>query len=391
MLSVRGATVYTGKDVVYDAIINFDHTTIVDISNTKLGEMVGEFEVITPAFIDPHCHIGMRRAGEPSSEEETNEKMDAFTILAKALDSVQMDDSSFQDSVEAGVLYSCVLPGSGNILGGRSAVIRNYGKTTTEAFISQAPSSIKAAVGYNPMSTHEWKGTRPHTRMGSMALLREKLYAVKSKLGKKRTTEEEKEEKGVCLSREEEIIRDILYGKELLRVHVHKTDDIESVLRLVDEFHELNADFKISVTVDHACDVHEIDVFNTLRERGIAVVYGPMDSLAYKVELKHEGWRNIKYLLSSDVTYGLMTDHPVILQRMLLFQLRWFIRMGVTKHQAIRVITHNNANILGLGAILGTLEKNKWASFLCWNGDPFDMTRYPVTVYGEGKLLFQLL
>ena len=49
---------------------------------------------------------------------------------------------------------------------------------------------------------------------------------------------------------------------------------------------------------------------------------------------------------------------------------------------------HAHARILGIDNILGTLEKGKWASFTGWNGDPFDLTSYPVAVYGEGKLLF---
>jgi imidazolonepropionase-like amidohydrolase len=47
-----------------------------------------------------------------------------------------------------------------------------------------------------------------------------------------------------------------------------------------------------------------------------------------------------------------------------------------------------NARILGIDDRLGTLEKGKWASFICWSGDPFDLTSYPVAVYGEGELLF---
>ncbi len=124
------------------------------------------------------------------------------------------------------------------------------------------------------------------------------------------------------------------------------------------------------------------------KERNIKVVYGPVDSHPYKVELKHESWKNIKHLLDSGVEYGLMTDHPVILQRMLHFQLRWFIRLGLDKQKAIEVITRSNAEILGIDTILGTLEKDKWASLTCWNGDPFDMTCYPVAVYGEGELLY---
>jgi imidazolonepropionase-like amidohydrolase len=47
----------------------------------------------------------------------------------------------------------------------------------------------------------------------------------------------------------------------------------------------------------------------------IPIVYGPMDSFPYKVELKHENWRNVDNLLKSGAKFSLMSDHPVILQR----------------------------------------------------------------------------
>jgi len=52
------------------------------------------------------------------------------------------------------------------------------------------------------------------------------------------------------------------------------------------------------------------------------------------------------------------------------------------------ISTRQNAEILGISNTLGSLEKGKWASFVCWHGDPFDVTSYPVAVYGEGRLLF---
>ncbi|MBC7317055.1 MAG: imidazolonepropionase, partial [Chloroflexi bacterium] len=103
-----------------------------------------------------------------------------------------------------------------------------------------------------------------------------------------------------------------------------------ALLRFVDEFH-------LDITVEHTCDVHEEATYRELKERGIPVVYGPLDSLAYKVELKHENWRNLRYLLASGVTFGLMTDHPVILQRTLLLTLRWFLRAGLNKQQALEI------------------------------------------------------
>ena len=377
MECIFGKTVYTGTSVKKNSYVCFKGKTITGLSSRKQGKVAGTYPVITPAFIDPHNHIGMRRAGEPADESESNEKMDAIIPLPDALDSVQMDDVSFKEAVEMGVLYSCVVPGSGNIIGGLSAVIRNYGSNSSEALIARA--GIKSAFGYNPMSTQSWKGTRPSTRMGALAMLRAKLHEVKQKEGRWRRAKGPKK-KDITFTASEEILRQVLSGREKLRAHVHKTDDIAALLRLADEF-------KINVQVEHACDVHDGDIFKELKKRKIPVTYGPVDAFAYKVELKHETWRNIRFLVESGVEFGLMTDHPVTPCRQLFLQTRWFTRSGLSEQDAIELVSYKNAKILGIDNILGSLAKNKWASFICWSGNPFDMTSYPKSVFGEGKEL----
>ncbi len=378
MNSIYAETVYTGKSVLNKAYVVIEKDKIVGVATTPKGKVLGEYAVITPAFIDPHSHIGICRSGEPSREEETNDRMDPVLSLSDVLDSVQMDDAAFSDSIEMGVLYSCVVPGSGNIIGGLSAVIRHYASNSNAALISRA--GVKAALGYNPMSTTDWKGERPTTRMGAIRILRSKLDQVRLKMEQYRRARGNKKQE-IQFTAEESILRDILAGKQRMRVHVHKIDDIATLLRLVDEF-------KIRVTVEHTGDVHQIEIFEELKRRKIPVTYGPVDCFAYKVELKHENWRNIKLLIQSGVEFGLMTDHPVILSRQLFLQTRWFLRAGLTKTQAIEIITRQNARILGIDHILGSLEKGKWASFTCWNGDPFELSSFPVSVYGEGKLLY---
>ena len=378
MKSLFAETLYTGDELVRNIHLVFEGNVVKGTSMEPKGEFLGRFPVVTPAFIDPHSHIGMERSGEPGSEGEANERMESLLFLADAQDSVQMDDSAFRDSVEQGVLYSCVLPGSGNIIGGRSAVIRNYSHTTTEALIAR--SGIKAAFGYNPMSTRDWKGTRPYTRMGALSLLRARFAQVRAKIGKR--GKGAKAGADPSLTAEEQVVRDILQCRQALRVHVHKIDDIACLLRLQEEY-------GINVTVEHACDVNDGRIYAALKERGVPVVFGPLDAFAYKVELRHENWRNVRHLLQSGVDFGLMTDHPVIPQRNLLLELRWFIRCGLNRQDAIEIITRRNAQILGIDGFLGTLGKGKWASFSCWNGDPFDVTRYPVKVIAEGEVVFE--
>ena len=378
MSCVFAKTIYTGKSVVHDRYLAFSGTSISSLSKSAKGKLLGRFHVLTPAFIDPHSHIGMERSGEPSGEGEANDHLDSILALTDALDSVQMDDKAFRDALESGVLYSCVVPGSGNIIGGLSAVIRNYAKDSTGALIGRA--GLKAAFGYNPKSTSSWKGQRPTTRMGAIAILRGRLAEVCQKMQKYRKARGSKKEE-ISFSAEDKVLQDLLSGKIRLRAHVHKIDDIAALLRLVD-------DFKLTLTIEHAMDVHQPDIFQELKKRKIPVVYGPIDSFAYKVELKHEDWRNIDHLLTSGVQFGLMTDHPVTLARQLFLQTRWFIRAGLSRQAAIELISHQNARILGIDDRLGTLQRGKWASFICWSGDPFDMASYPKAVFGEGELLY---
>lgn len=379
MNCIRGEMIYTGTSVLKKGYLLFDGQKLAGISTTRKGALLGDFPVITPAFIDAHCHIGMERSGEPGGEGEANERLDTIVPLADALDSILMDDAAFRDSVEAGVLYSCAVPGSGNIIGGRSAVIRNYAPDSSRALIARA--GVKAAMGFNTsVSTRDWKGSRPYTRMGAISLLRKRLDDVRQKMDKLRRARG-KARHEIVFSAEDAILRDVLAGRERLRVHVHKSDDIACLIRLVDEF-------RLKVTAEHTMDVHDTQTYRDLRERGIAVVYGPLDSFAYKFELRHESWRNVRFLLESGVAFGLMTDHPVILQRHLHLQLRWFLRLGLSMQEAIEIITRRNAEILGVDAFLGTLARGKWASFIGWNGDPMSMACHPVAVYGEGEQLY---
>jgi len=378
MNCVHGNLIYTGRSLVRNAYLLFEGTKITGLSRQRRGHLLGEFAAITPAFVDAHCHIGMHRAGEHSGEAEANEKMDSLLPVPDALDSVQMDDAAFRDAIEMGVLYSCVVPGSGNIIGGHAAVIRNYARDTSAALVARA--GIKSAFGYNPMSTVQWQGKRPSTRMGALAILRAKLHDVRQKMEKYRRARGRKREE-ITFTAEESVLRELLARRQSLRAHVHKIDDIAALLRLADEY-------RLRVIVEHAMDVHQPEIFRELKQRRIPVIYGPVDAFAYKVELKHENWRNIRLLLESGVRHGLMSDHPVSLQRNLFLQTRWFLRCGASTQAAVELLSRRNAEILGLGHLFGTLERGKWASFVGWNGDPFNLHSHPVAVFAEGESLF---
>ncbi len=90
---IHAKRIYTGKKIVENAYLVFDGAKLQGVSTKKTGKVVGRYDTITPAFIDPHSHIGMLRQGEPGAEAEANEHLDSMMTLPDALDSVQMDDA----------------------------------------------------------------------------------------------------------------------------------------------------------------------------------------------------------------------------------------------------------------------------------------------------------
>ncbi len=375
--AIKAEIMYDGteKKAKKNVYIVFKDSKITAIrKERKNAEVIAE-GIVTPAFIDAHSHIGMARSGEPYQEDETNEEMNAIYPLVNALHSIYMDDHAFRESIEFGVLYSHVMPGSGNIIGGRTVLIRNFGRDIEEAFIKDI--GIKAALGYNPRSTTNWKGTRPSTRMGAVAMLREELLKAKKAMALLEKKKKEPEE----IEPLTEIFIEILKGKVPLMVHVHKEDDIIVLMKLAEEF-------GIRAVINHACDVHTRELWEKIKNRGFDVIYGPVDSFSYKVELKHETWRNMKYLVEIEPRFALMTDHPVVLQRNLFLQLRFFRRFGMSKERAISLITGNAADIIGAENI-GKIKKGNFASLIVWNGDPFSLDSYPIMSIGEGKIVYE--
>lgn len=398
---IRAETLYDGKKKLKNCTVVVENGIISDV--LKKPVKADFYGTVTPAFIDAHSHIGMDREGEPWTESETNDVLGQILPVNDPVNSIYFDDRAFKDAVDFGVLYSCVVPGSGNLFGGRAKVIRNFAENRKNAVLKDY--GFKMALGFNPRSTTDWKGERPNTRMGVYAMLENRFDAVilkrdkallkkdkelhkidedsEKKLSgkeKKYRTEIAEREYAQAFTPEETAVLELLDGKKTAKVHVHKEDD---VLYLI----EFASKYGIRVTADHTCDVFHTEVFNDLAEAEIPVVYGPLGSVGYKVELKHAYYQNAELLMKSRAFYGLMTDHPVVWSPCLRDSLKFFLINGMKPEEAVSMITWKNARILGIEKMLGTIEPGKTASLVVWNRDPLDLAAFPVMVMAEGEVV----
>jgi imidazolonepropionase-like amidohydrolase len=397
-LVVHAKTLFSGGKTLSDRWIVVKGESIVEVSTKKRpSDHAG---IVTPAFVDPHSHIGMFRAGEPDGEQEGNDVTHQIQPLCDPIRSIYFDDLAFVDSVDFGVLYSCIMPGSGNLFGGRSKVIRNFASHVGDCEFFDY--GYKMALGWNPRSTGGWKGDRPNTRMGIYAMLEKRFDEVLAKeakatiaverkeleLARKKGSKKEVAEEKRLLSRERELefsaeelaILELLKGKKPVKIHVHKEDDVHYLIHLTKKY-------AIKASAEHCGDVFHREIFEALRDNDIPVVFGPLGSHAYKTELRHAFYQNARLLMESGVPFGLMTDHPVIHSSLLRDSLRYFLMYGMTTEEALHIISGRNAELVGIGSKVGRIEKGMLASLLVWDRDPLHLGAYPRVVMAEGKVL----
>ncbi len=394
---IKATTLYNGYTKTHDQYIHINGNTIEKITSESSSF---DFEgIVTPAFIDPHSHIGMFREGEPAEQAEGNDISEQIQPLNEPIQSIYMDDMAFAHAVDFGVLYSCIVPGSGNVIGGKTTIIRHAAHDVNAAFVRSL--GYKMAIGYNPTSTKHWKGVRPNTRMGVNAMLEScfdtlllKYEEAKSKKTVAQAELEQVEDEtlrqlksrqiehtfNAAFSAKEHALLDLLHGDKLIKVHVHKEDDIIYLLHLVKKYN-------LRVSAEHCLDVHTTSSFKLLKEHNITAIFGPLGSVGYKVELKNYSYKNVTPLVESGVQCAVMSDHPVVHAHTLKDASQYFMIAGMSELEAINLLTLANAKSIELDDVLGSIEENKWASLLIWEKEPMRVGSIPNIIIAEGEVI----
>jgi imidazolonepropionase-like amidohydrolase len=165
-----------------------------------------------------------------------------------------------------------------------------------------------------------------------------------------------------------------------MRWHAHRSDDILTALRIRDEF-------GFDMVLDHATEAHLIA--DELVKRNIPAVIGPNMTAKYKVELKNRTLVTPGVLVRAGVKVALTTDHWVVPIQYLPVSLVMAVKEGLDRSQALKLVTSNPAEIMGVDNRIGKLKPGNDADLVVWSGDPLDIYQRPEKVYMDGKLVYE--
>ena len=331
---------------------------------------------VTPGLVDAHSHAGMDEWGEPE-DSDVNELTDPVTPHVNALDGFHPRDEELRHAYEGGVTTVSARMGSGNVVGGVICSMKTYGDVADEMLVQE--DGMKAAMGENPKRLHgEENGREPSTRSGVAATLREALMAAEDYVERREHARgaDEPFERDLGL----ENLARVVEGDLPLRVHAHRADDIATVFRIADEF---GID---DLSIEHATEGHVLA--EQFAERDVPAVVGPSLSSASKYELRNITFDTPGVLHEAGVTVAIQTDAPVLPQEHLDVCVGLAVREGLPESAALRTVTRNPAEILGIEDRVGTLEEGTDADVVVWDGPMFDLGSDARDVFVDGEHVY---
>ncbi len=382
MILIKNGKILTMAAKNYEnGCILIDNGKIIDIQekiDTPLGATVIDAQglLVMPGIIDAHCHLGMWEDSIGFEGADGNEMTSPITPHLRAIDAINPMDRTFKDAYEAGVTTVMTGPGSANVIGGQFAVIKTYGKRIDD-MILKAPAAIKVAFGENPKRVYNHKGQTPQTRMATAALLRETLIKAKDYVEKKKRGEINQDKIPDIDIRLEALIP--VLNKEIpLKAHAHRADDIFTALRIAREF-------DVNITLDHVTEGHLI--VEELKKENVPLIIGPTFGTRGKVELKEKDFKTPGILSRAGIKIAIMTDHPVIPIQHLPMCAAYAVKYGMDEEEALKAITINAAEIIGVSDRVGSIEVGKDGDIVIFDGNPLDIKANSLYVLINGNIV----
>jgi len=347
---------------------------------------------VTPGIIDIHSHLGVYPSPSNNSTADGNELTNPNTAEVWAEHSVWPQDPGFTRALAGGITSLQILPGSGNLFGGRTITLKNVSSRSVQGMkFPSAPYGLKMACGENPKRVYASRG--PSTRMANFAHYRKAWIDAKA-YNEKWQDYEEKIEKGGDEAKKAkapkqdlklETLASVLNGDIVVNMHCYRADEMIQVLDMAKEF-----GYKVSA-FHHAVEAYKAADY--LAENEIcAAVWA--DWWGFKLEA-YDGVRENAALIHaqpggctiihSDDDIGIQHLNQEAAKAMADGQR---IGIEIQPKEAIAWITANPAKVMGILDQTGTIEEGKMADVVLWTRNPFSVYTQAEKVFVDGALLY---
>jgi imidazolonepropionase-like amidohydrolase len=382
ILTAAGPTIRNGAILMQNGKVAAVGATVAAPADAVVIDGAGRY--VTPGIIDDHSHLGVYAAPGGNALSDGNEATNPVTPQVWAEHSVWPQDPQFPRNLAGGITTLQVLPGSANLFGGRSVVLKVVpGRTVQEMKFPGAKYGLKMACGENPKRVYGNRGG-PQTRMGNVAGYR--AAWIRAADYRRKWDKWNADHKGDPPTRDLglETLAEVLRGNILVHMHCYRADEMAQMIDISHEF-----GYKIR-SFHHGVEAYKIA--DLLAKEGIgASVWADWGS--FKMEAIDAVKGNMALVNHAGARVIVHSDDPSGSQRLNQEAAKAMaagaeIGLPISEDEAIKWLTINPAWALDLDDKIGSLEPGKNADVILWSGDPFSVYSRPDKVWIDGALLY---
>ena len=389
---IRGATILDGEGGRIDnGSVLLVNGKVEAVGGADLGAPDGAAVIdaagryLTPGIIDVHSHLGDYPSPGVQAHSDGNEGTSPARPEVWAEHSVWPQDPGFSRALaNGGITALQILPGSANLFGGRSVVLKNVPARTMQGMkFPGAPYGLKMACGENPKRVYGSKNQMPATRMGNIAYVRQ-TWAKAKEYDRKWTKYEKAGGEVPAQDLAMDTLRGVLHGKILVHNHCYRADEMAIMIDVAKEFGYKIASFQHGVEAYKVADL--------MRENGICGALWA-DWYGFKMESYDGINENIAFVQNAGACTIVHSDDANGIQRLNQEAAKAMAagkRAGIDISEALAWtwLSSNPAKSLGIFDQTGSLKAGKMADVVLWNGNPFSAYTRPEKVWIDGALLY---
>jgi imidazolonepropionase-like amidohydrolase len=398
ILTGNGTRIENGELLLADGRIAAIGQSVSSPEGTRIIDAKARW--VTPGLIDVHSHLGVYASPDVNAHADGNELTDPVTAQVWAEHAVWPQDPGFQTALEGGITTLEILPGSGNLIGGRAVTLKNVPALSYQAMkFPGAPQGLKMACGENPKRVYGDRQRAPSTRMGNVAGYRQAFadaqeyqrnrreYQRKLKIYEKKKATDKDAEPPTEPKRDLklETLVEVLEGRVLVQMHCYRADEMMTMLDVAKEF-----GFKIAA-FHHGVEAYK--VADRLAQHGVCGALWA-DWWGFKME-SYDGIQENLALVDRPAGGCAIvhSDSEEGIQRLNQEAAKGMVRgeragLKLPPERVIRWVTANPAKALGVADRVGTLEVGKMADVVIWSRNPFSVYALAEQVFIDGALAF---
>ncbi|MCH8895604.1 MAG: amidohydrolase family protein [Proteobacteria bacterium] len=382
VIAITGATVYTmtERGTLNDATVLVENGHIVAVgSGVQIPDGAERVEangrIVTPGLFDAYSYFGVSEMGLVKETVDVIQTDERYTASFELADVINPRSTLIPINRIEGVTRAMVAPRAGFFQELSNSPIVGLGSVihlgSTEHFIVARNNALFVMLGET--------GARlaGGSRANALLLLREALQDARDYAANRQGFDEGRRRAYRLNRLDLDSLIEVLNGQRPIVATVDRASDIESALRLANEF-------GIRLVINSGAEAWI--VADKLADANVPVILDPLQNLPSSFAALGSTLENAARLDEAGVTVAFSSGDSHN-SRNMKQAAGVAVANGLSYETALRALTINPAEIFGLQATYGSVSVGAEADLVIWSGDPLEVSTFADFVMIRGKTI----